>query len=284
MDDAVVKMAGRPVADMIKEEIKGRAARLAAEGCTPMLATLRVGDDVSDAAYERGIARSAENVGIAHRPIVFDKDVDEMRYISLIEELSLEPSVHGIMPFRPIPKNIDQNAVARALDPTKDVDCLTDGSARAGFHPCTAEAVVEMIKFYHQEPLGGSHVVIAGRSAVVGRPLALMLLDEDCTVTIVHSKSRDLGSEIRRADIFVSAIGRARFFGVGALPSGGMVIDVGINDDGSGGICGDVDEKAAEISGVRAITPVPGGVGAITSAVILRHVVEACERNCSHHR
>jgi methylenetetrahydrofolate dehydrogenase (NADP+)/methenyltetrahydrofolate cyclohydrolase len=186
------------------------------------------------------------------------------------------------MLFRPLPAHLDQDKVSKVIDPVKDIDCMSpenlekvfEGGAD-GYAPCTPKAVVEMLKG-HQIPLKGANIVIAGRSMVVGKPLAMLLLKEDATVTICHSKTKDMPAVTRNADIVVAAIGMARFMNGDFFSPHSVVIDVGINDAGDGKICGDVDFEPV-IDKVKAITPAVGGVGAITTTILLSHVVQACE-------
>ena len=277
-------LRGAPVAAAITADVSARAERLVAVGTTPTLAVIRVGERPDDLSYERGVLKRAEKAGVAVRRIVLEADCTQARLMDAVASVNGDASVHGCLMFRPLPSSLDEAAACAALDPAKDVDCLTAGSlagvlsgSGVGFAPCTAEAVVRVLDHYGV-PLSGADVTVVGRSLVVGRPVALMLQRRDATVTMCHSKTRGLADKCRGADVLVVAMGRARAIGAGHVSPGQVVVDVGINwDDEEGRLVGDVDTDAVADT-VASVTPVPGGVGSVTTAVLMDHVVTAAER------
>lgn len=279
-------LKGKPVSDAMGEAISADVAGLAQKNISPRLAIVRLGERPDDLAYERGIVKRCEALGVDVTICAFGADVSQARLIDGLRGLGADAGIHGILPFRPMPPQIDPGAVKAAIAPEKDIDCVgPQGSASVfdralpGFLPCTAEAAVEMLKYY-RVPLAGARAVILGRSMVVGRALALFLLDEHCTVTICHSRTREIENIAAEADILICAMGRAKKVGARYVKPGATVIDVGINDDGEGGICGDADFDAlAERAG--AITPVPGGIGVVTNTILVRNVVAACGRTAA---
>lgn len=276
-------LRGAPVAKSMTEEVAEHAARLAAAGVTPKLAIVRVGDNPSDGAYVRGALKRAERAGVATELVSLPDTVSQDELMDEISRINADHSIHGCLLLRPLPAHMDEPAVCAALAPEKDVDGITPGSLfgvfageQTGFAPCTAEAVVELLERSGVE-IAGSRVTVVGRSLVIGRPVAMLLMGKNATVTICHTKTRDLASECVRADILVVAAGHAATVGASAVRDGQVVVDVGINVDETGALVGDVAFDEVEPL-VRAITPVPGGVGAVTTAVLMKHVVEAAER------
>lgn len=278
-------MKGAPVAKALTAELAERAERLRAAGTVPTLAILRVGEREDDLSYERGALKRCEKVGIEARRIVLPADASQADLMAVIDEINADDGIHGCLMFRPLPAGLDEDAAAAALDPAKDVDCMTAGSLLStlsgrgeGFAPCTAEAVVALLEHYGVE-LDGARVAVVGRSLVIGRPVAAMLTARNATVTICHTHTRDLSAVCREADIVVAAVGRARTLGADAVRAGQVIVDVGINwDEAAGKLVGDVDFDAAE-SVVGVITPVPGGVGSVTTAILAKHVIEAAEHS-----
>ncbi len=276
-------LKGKPVADALAEAISADVSALAKRNIAPRLAVVRLGARPDDLAYERGIVKRCEALGVSATICAFDEGVLEAELLDELRALGRDTGIHGILLFRPMPPQIDPAAVKAAIAPEKDIDCVgPQGSASvfdrslAGFLPCTAEAVMEMLKHY-RAPLAGARAVVLGRSMVVGRALALLLLDEHCTVTVCHSKTLGIERIAAEADVLICAMGRARKVGARYVKPGAVVIDVGINDDGAGGICGDADfDAVSEIAG--AITPVPGGIGVVTNTILVRNVVEACKK------
>lgn len=276
-------LRGAPVAKSMTEEVAERAALLAAAGVTPKLAIVRVGDNPSDGAYVRGALKRAERAGVATELVSLPDTISQDELLGEISRINADCSIHGCLLLRPLPVHMDEPAVCAALAPEKDVDGITPGSLfgvfageETGFAPCTAEAVVELLERSGVE-IAGSRVAVVGRSLVIGRPVAMLLMGKNATVTICHTRTRDLASECARADILVVAAGHASTVGASAVCDGQVVVDVGINVDETGALVGDVAFDEVEPL-VRAITPVPGGVGAVTTAVLMKHVVEAAER------
>ncbi len=275
-------MKGAPVAARMNEETRARAGALREMGVVPTLALVRVGENPADISYERGAVKRCAGVGIETRSVVLSEDVSEAELIDTIRSLSGDKSVHGILIFRPLPRHIDDSAVCAALDPAKDVDGITDvslagvftGSGR-GFCPCTAEGCARILDHYGID-CAGKRAVVIGRSLVIGKPVSQLLLARNATVTVCHTRTRDLAGETRRADIVVSAVGRLGSLTAGHVSPRQVIVDVGINELPDGGISGDADFEAVEPI-VSAITPVPGGVGSVTTAVLARHTVESAE-------
>ena len=278
-------LLGLPVAQSINKELLDRVASLREVGVAPKLAIVRVGTREDDLSYERGALKRCDSLGIETEVLHFEEtEIDTQALISQINELNARRDVHGVLMFRPLPAFIDQAAVCEALDPAKDVDCLTSASLfgvlagmSRGFAPCTAEAVLEMLDFYGIV-LDGAEVAVVGRSLVIGKPVAALLCTRNATVTMCHTRTRDLASACRRVDVIVAAAGHPRTVGLDCVRDGQAIIDVGINwDDVSQRLVGDVDFDAVEPA-VSKITPVPRGVGSVTTAVLAKHVVEAAER------
>ncbi|MEG0036014.1 MAG: bifunctional 5,10-methylenetetrahydrofolate dehydrogenase/5,10-methenyltetrahydrofolate cyclohydrolase [Oscillospiraceae bacterium] len=275
-------LKGAPVAAAINERSQAALRRLLEIGITPTLALVRVGEREDDIAYENGAVKRCEKVGVAVSHIVLPENVSQAALLAKIEELNADESVHGVLIFMPLPKHLDGEAVRRALSPEKDVDGITSGSLAGvftgsgeGFAPCTAQACIEILDHYGID-CKGKRAVVIGRSLVVGKPVSMLLMAKNATVTICHTKTLDLPSVTREADILIAAAGKANAVGADCLSAKQLVIDVGINF-ADGKMCGDVDFAAAE-SVVAAITPVPGGVGTVTTSVLVSHVVEAAER------
>ena len=275
-------LLGKPVAEVIRADIRERVAALETKGVTPTILVLRVGARAEDVSYEKGILKTAGNLGINVVVDEIDESVTTEEMIKKVEAANADSSVHAIMMFRPLPRSIDESAVVEAISPAKDIDCMTSmnlAGVFAGkdvFAPCTAEAVIEMLKFNNFQ-LAGTKVALLGRSMVVGKPLAMLLLKENATVTICHSRTRNRKDITVGSDIVISAMGQPRLLGPIDFDTTACVIDVGINDDGNGGICGDVDfDLVAER--VLAINPAIGGLGTITTSLLLKHAVIACEK------
>lgn len=273
-------LLGKPVGDALSEKTAALAEELTAQGIQPTLAIVRVGERPDDLSYERGACKRAEALGIAVCKFLLPEDASQDDVLAAIAQVNDDASIHGCLMFRPLPKGIDEAAVCNALDPAKDVDGITAGSLAGvfmdtgvGFPPCTAQACVEILDHYGFD-VEGKSVAVVGRSLVIGKPVAMMLLARNATVTLCHSRSRELPTICREADIVVYATGRPRAYSLEYFSGGQTVLDVGINVDEEGNLCGDVDFAAAEPV-VGAITPVPRGVGSVTTAVLMRHVVEA---------
>lgn len=276
-------LRGAPLAKEMAGELSLRAAKLAARGCAPTLEVVRVGADPSDLSYERSLVKRAATVGVKVVSSALPGSASEERVRGEILRAGADGSVHGVMVFRPLPRGIDGDRVARAIDPSKDVDGITPASlygvfsgSGTGFAPCTAEAVVELLT-RSGIALEGARVTVVGRSLVVGRPLAALLLARDATVTVCHTRTRDVASCCREADIVIAATGHPGTVGADAVRAGQTVVDVGTTwSEAEGRLVGDVAFDDVEPV-VDAITPVPGGVGALTTTVLMRHVIEAAE-------
>lgn len=272
---------GAPVAARLQERTAALTEKLRARGVTPTLALVRVGENESDLAYERGAMKRCAACGVETRSVVLSENAGEEALLSALRSLNSDDGVHGILLFRPLPGGFDEKAACETIAPAKDVDGVTSGSlagvftgSGTGFAPCTARGVMELLRYYNVS-LAGARAMVAGRSLVVGRPLAMLLGQADATVTLCHSRTRDLPALARTADIFVAAAGRKRFFGAECFAPGQIVIDVGIHyDEASGRMVGDVCTEEAERV-AAAVTPVPGGVGAVTTAVLALHTAEA---------
>ena len=276
-------LTGKEVSASIAERVRADVSFLMEKGITPTLATVRVGNDPGDAAYERGAAKRCEALGVCCRKIVLEENDSQEELISVLESLNKDQSVHGVLLFRPLPKRFDQALIENTLVPEKDIDCMTDLSMSGvytgrdiGYPPCTAEACMEILDHYGIDCTGKKAVVI-GRSLVIGKPAAMMLLKKNATVTVCHTRTKDMASVTRDADILIAAAGRAGIVDGSYVREGQTVIDVGINVDAEGKICGDVDEESVSPVDL-ALTPVPGGVGTVTTAVLVKHVVEAAKK------
>lgn len=276
-------LKGSEAAKALTEQLITRTEALKAKGVEPCLAILRVGERDDDLSYERGAMKRCEKIGIKVKNVVLPADTTQETLVGEIEKLNADTSVHGVLMFRPLPKSMDEHTVCETLSPEKDVDGITNGSLAAvyagtkgGFPPCTAQACVELLKHYNVE-LKGKHAVVIGRSLVIGKPVSMLLLKENATVTICHSHTQGLADICKSADILVVAAGRAGTVGAEHVRAGQTIVDVGIHVDDEGNMCGDVKYAEAEPV-VDAITPVPGGVGAVTTAVLASHVIEAAEK------
>ena len=278
-------LKGAPVAAALSEKMAADVAALKEQGVTPTLAILRVGQRDDDLSYERGAMKRCEKVGVAVKNVVLPADVDSDTFFATLEDLNEDDSVHGILMFRPLPRQLDGEKARKLLSPAKDVDGCTDGSLAGvftntalGFPPCTARAAMEILKYYGVE-LKGKRVAVIGRSLVIGRPVAMMLMHANATVTICHTRTVDVPSITRDADILIAASGQMESVGAEYLREGQTVIDVGISwNEAKQKLCGDVRFEEAEPV-VAALTPVPGGVGSVTTAVLCKHVVEAAQRS-----
>lgn len=274
-------LKGAPAAKAIIEDLIPRVEKLTAAGVAPTLAIVRLGEEGSQLSYQRNATRKCESIGA--RVLSFDlpESSSQEELLALIESINTRRDIHGCLILRPLPGHIDERAVCEALTPEKDLDCATALSLAAvfscrgaGYPPCTAQACLEMLDHY-QVDVAGKHVVVVGRSLVVGRPVSLLLQARNATVTMCHSRSVGLPELCRRADVLVVAAGKAGLIGAEHLSPGQTVIDVGINAVGDK-LCGDVRFEEAE-GIVAAVSPVPGGVGAVTTAVLAKHLVQAAE-------
>ena len=277
-------LKGAPAASAITDNLIERASVLKGKNIHPCLAILRVGERPDDLAYERGALNRCEKVGIAVRPYVLPEDATQTQLMEAIAQINRDDSIHGCLMFRPLPRTLDEQAACAALLPQKDVDGITAGSMSriysgygAGFAPCTAQSCLELLH-YHGIAIPGKRAVVIGRSLVIGRPVAMLLMQQNATVTICHTKTRNMEEIVRQADIVVVAAGQAEAIGPEYFRGGQVVLDVGINWSGEKQkLVGDVDfDRVLPI--VSAISPVPAGVGSVTTAVLCMHVVEAAEK------
>lgn len=272
------ELRGAPVARAIMDKTAGEITRLAQAGIMPKLAVFRVGSREDDIAYERSIIKRFSAAGAAVEVMALSEDATQEELEAAVRRAADDESVHGILVFSPLPKKFNAGRIRMLIPAEKDVDGMTDASLagvfrgdKNAFAPCTAQAVVEILRYYGMENLAGKRVTVVGRSTVVGKPLAMLLLGMNATVTVCHTKTADTAAECRRADVVIACAGQARMVTDEYMSAGQTIIDVGINADGDG-ICGDVDYAAAQ-SIVAAATPVPGGVGAVTTAALLSHTV-----------
>lgn len=277
-------LKGLPVAKALTEELKAQVEELREEGVVPALAIVRVGERADDLSYERAARKRCDAVGIEVRGFVLPADCTQAELMATIDEVNEDDSIHGCLMFRPLPKTLDEAAACNALDPAKDIDCSTERSLfgvftnrQIGFPPCTAEACIQLLDFYGYD-LTGAEVTVVGRSLVIGKPVSMMLQARNATVTMCHTRTRDLGASCRKAEVLVVATGNIGVVGGNDVRAGQTVIDVGVNwDEENQRLCGDVIFDEVEPV-VDAITPVPGGVGSVTTAVLAKHVVEAARR------
>ncbi len=275
---------GKALAARITDELKPRAQRLAEAGRRPGLAVVLVGDDPASQVYVRNKIRACEKVGVESLEYRLSAQTSEAELLERIEALNNDDAVDGILVQLPLPAQISSDKVIAAISPDKDVDGFHVASAgalmtgRPGFLPCTPYGVMKIIESAGYD-LAGKHAVVVGRSNIVGKPQALLLLQRHATVTITHSRTPDLAQFLRQADVVVAAVGRAKLIKGEMLKPGCLVVDVGMNRDENGRLCGDVDfESAREVAGW--ITPVPGGVGPMTIAMLMTNTIEAAERHC----
>ena len=280
----MIELRGKAVSDGIRETVRREAEDTEkALGRKPRLAVVRCGASPDQIAYEQSVEKKAKAFGIDAEMITFPETVGDSEFMRRFMELNESRTTDGILLLRPLPLHLNEGFAVSCMDSQKDVDGISPVSAAGvyfgtdGFAPCTAEAVMELLRFY-DIGVEGKEVVIVGRSAVVGKPLALLMLSANATVTICHSKTKNLAEICRRADILVAAIGKPRVIKSDFLKEGAVVIDVGINTDENGKLCGDVDFEDCRKK-ASAMTPVPGGIGAVTTAVLMRHTAEAAKNS-----
>ncbi|MEI3376561.1 MAG: bifunctional 5,10-methylenetetrahydrofolate dehydrogenase/5,10-methenyltetrahydrofolate cyclohydrolase [Coriobacteriales bacterium] len=275
-------LEGPKVAEAISESVLADAEALKEQGVTPCLAILRVGERGDDLSYERGAMKRAEVCGMAVKNLVFADDVTTDELVAAVEAVNADDAIHGLLILRPLPAHIDEERVCNTLVTHKDVDACTERSLGAiftgsgvGFAPCTAQACIEILDHYGIE-VAGKRAVVIGRSLVIGRPLAMLLLERNATVTIAHSRTVELEQLAQTADIVVACVGRAAMIGKPHVSAGQTLIDVGINVTEEGALVGDVAfDEVVDV--VDAVTPVPRGVGSVTTSVLCKHVVQAAQ-------
>ncbi|NTU89268.1 MAG: bifunctional 5,10-methylene-tetrahydrofolate dehydrogenase/5,10-methylene-tetrahydrofolate cyclohydrolase [Actinobacteria bacterium] len=278
-------LKGADVVAALNEKMTAEVTALKENGVTPTLAILRVGERPDEISYETGATKRCATVGVGVKHVLLPENTDQSTLLSAVEALNEDDSVHGVLILFPLPKHIDGEAVRNALNPRKDVDGITDisvagvftGASHKGFAPCTPHACMEILDYYGVDCTGKKAVVI-GRSLVVGKPAAMMLLAKNATVTVCHTKTVDIPAIARDADIIIVAAGKMNAITAEYFSPGQTVIDVGINwNEEEKKLCGDVKFDEAEAI-VGAITPVPGGVGSVTTSVLVKHVIEAAKR------
>lgn len=277
-------LRGKDVAQEIKENIVADVQALKTEGKEPTLGIVRLGSNPDDISYERSIIKNCETLGINTKVFENDLDMTTEELEDLMGELNNDNSLSGILVFRPLPKHIDETRIREAISPKKDIDCMHplnlakvfEGDM-SGFVPCTPKSAMEILLF-NKVDLEGKNVVIVNRSMVLGKPLAMMMLNENATVTICHSRTKDLPSITKAADVVVTALGRAKFFDEKYFNEDSICIDVGVSVDDDGKLSGDIDYPNVSEK-VKMITPVPGGVGSVTTSLLLEQVVKACKMN-----
>lgn len=276
-------LSGKPVMESMVADLSLRASALNKKGITPCLAVVRVGNDPAAENYELSIRKRADMVGVDLRSVVLDEDIPLSALTETLDALSEDCAIHGILLYLPLPKALRpyEGEVLSHIAPKKDVDGVTAGSAAAiftgsgaGFAPCTAEAAMKLLSFYGVE-LAGKHACVVGRSGVIGKPVAMLLLGQNATVTVCHSRTQDMASITKTADILVVAAGKAGLVGRDHVKEGAVVIDVGANRV-DGKMVGDV--LTDEVSPVASISPVPGGVGMVTSSVLMEHTIRVAEQ------
>ena len=277
-------LKGKDVAAALNAKSAQKAAALKEKGIIPVLAILRFGEKGDDISYEKGAMKRCSAAGVEVKNVVLPEDVSQEEFYQTIDDLNHDPSVHGILMFRPLPKYLDNEKARNAIAPEKDIDGCSDGSLAGvftgngrGFAPCTAEAAIAILEYYGID-ITGKNAVIIGRSLVVGRPLAMMLMAKNATVTVCHTRTQNMAEITRKADIVISCMGRIEILDSTFFSPGQTVIDVGITwSNEKQKVCGDCLFEEVEPV-VKAITPVPGGVGAVTTSLLVKHVIEAAEK------
>jgi len=279
------RLAGKLVADAMKEELSKKVEELKSKGIMPKLGIIRVGARPDDLFYEGGAKKTCDSIGMAYQSFEYPADITQDTLEKAVTEVGTNKEINGILMFAPLPKHLNEKIIRNLIPVEKDVDCMTIGSAAkvytddpTGFPPCTPTACMDILKFYNIS-LKGKKAVVLGRSQVVGKPVAMLLLREHATVTICHSRTDNLPAVCADADILIAAVGRAKMVKGNFVKPGQVVIDVGINEDpdNPGKYCGDVDYAEVEPI-VAKISPVPGGVGSVTTVVLCKQTIQACEQ------
>ncbi|MBQ9425290.1 MAG: bifunctional 5,10-methylenetetrahydrofolate dehydrogenase/5,10-methenyltetrahydrofolate cyclohydrolase [Erysipelotrichaceae bacterium] len=280
-------LKGKPVAEAINQRSREIVSEMAEKGITPALAIFRVGAKDSDLSYERGAVKRCEEVGVRVVRYIFDEDVSEEEFYEKLDEANNDDDIHGILVFRPLPKRFDDEKLRNSIAAGKDVDGCSDLSLAGvftnrdlGFAPCTAQSVIEILNHYHIDPKG-KNVVVLGRSLVIGKPVSMLLLNANATVTVCHTKTVDTEKIAAAADILICAVGKMEIVNKEFTNPDQIVIDVGVSwNEVKQKLCGDVLFEDVEAN-VKCITPVPGGVGSVTTSVLISHVVQACKKSIS---
>lgn len=270
-------LKGLPVAEAINEELIKELEKF--EGNVPKLAIIRVGERPDDMSYERGATKKMEKIGFRCESYVYPSDIDNDTFQAEFDKINTSSDIDGILLLRPLPKHLDEKAIEEKISPEKDLDGISPinlakvyAGDEIGYAPCTAEAVIEMLDFAGID-LTGKKVTVVGRSLVIGKPVSMLLMKKNATVTVCHTKTKDMAAECRAAEVIVAAAGSAKMIKADYVSSGAVVIDVGINVDSDGKLCGDVDfEAVKEIASIA--SPVPGGVGSVTTSVLAKHLMK----------
>lgn len=272
---------GKSVAAAVREEIKAEMDALKEEGITPKMAIIMIGDDPASAFYSRSIEKACINAGALSEKFSFNGTGDEEEVVAVLQKLNKDSSVHGIMIMLPLPRGINKQRILEAVSPLKDLDGVHplnrayNLSNNEGLFPSTPQSCIEILR-RNGISIEGKHAVLVGRGESVGKPLIYMMLNQNATVTVCHSKTSDLAHHTRQADILIAAVGKPKMITAEMVKPGAVVVDVGINETEDGGLCGDVDfENVLAVAG--AVTPVPGGVGSLTTALILKNLLKAIE-------
>ena len=275
-------LKGAPVSVAIREWAAEEIKQL--QGSVPKLAIIRVGEKPDDMSYERSAVKKMEAFGLRVQIFVFPKDISDEEFKEAFQKINKDPDVTGILLLRPLPRQIKEKEIEAMIDPKKDLDGISPVNIAkvfsgdpSGFAPCTAEAVIEILKA-NNISIEGKRAAVIGRSMVIGKPLSMLLLKENATVTICHTRTKELPEICRQAEILVAAAGKAGMVEESWVSDGAVVIDVGINVDENGKLCGDVDQASMESRNLL-LTPVPGGVGAVTTAVLAKHLIQAARSN-----
>lgn len=275
-------LKGAPVSAAIREWAAEEIKQL--QGSVPKLAIIRVGEKPDDMSYERSAVKKMEAFGLRVQTFVFPKDISDEEFKEAFQKINKDPDVTGILLLRPLPEQIKEKEIEAMIDPRKDLDGISPVNIAkvfsgdpSGFAPCTAEAVIEILKA-NNISIEGKRAAVIGRSMVIGKPLSMLLLKENATVTICHTRTKELPEICRQAEILVAAAGKAGMVEESWVSDGAVVIDVGINVDENGKLCGDVDQASMESRNLL-LTPVPGGVGAVTTAVLAKHLIQAARSN-----
>lgn len=273
---------GIEVANNMAPEIIEKVDKLKKAGIKPLLQIVRIGDDGSDIAYERGILNRFSKLGIDVHVKVFDKKIKQFEFEEEFTKINNNQKIHGILLFRPLPSHLDEKRIAKIIDPIKDIDALSETNLyklfagdETGHSPCTPEGAIEILDYIDYD-LSGKNVVVIGRSLVVGKPLAMLALKRNATVTICHSRTKNIEKISKNADVLLVGVGRAKMVNREYVKKDAIVIDIGINVDENGKLCGDVDFDDVKDIAAK-ITPVPGGAGSVTTSVLAKHLIKSCE-------
>lgn len=275
----MLELRGKKVSDGIKEYVSKELETLS---FVPKLAIVRVGENPDDMSYERGATKKLKSFGLDVASYVFPQDISDEAFKKAFKDINEDDEVTGILLLRPLPRTINEKNIENMIDPKKDLDGISPiniakvfAGDTTGFSPCTAEAVIEVLKAYDIE-LTGKRVTVVGRSMVVGKPMSMLLLKENATVTMTHTRTVDLKKTCSDAEIVIAAVGRAKMLNSDYCGQDAVMIDVGINVDENGKLCGDVDYATLD-GKASAATPVPGGVGTVTTAVLAKHLIQAAK-------